>query len=73
MIEGTRTKLSKWIAGDRCAVRVVVDAVIPSDDPSEPCLEPATVRFLDELQELADAGRVDELEKHGTVYVRKSA
>jgi len=73
MIEGKRIKLAKWISGDHCAVRVFVDAVIPVDDPSEACLEPPTIRFLDSLQQLADAGKVDELQRFGDVYVRKSA
>jgi hypothetical protein len=68
-----RTRIDKWIQGDRFAVRVEVDAVIPDSDPSEPCFEPPVLRFFDHLQELADAGRIDELEKHGEVYVRRSA
>ncbi len=50
MIDGQWIKLSKWTRGYHCAVRVVVDAIIPSDDPIEPCLKPAAVRLLDELQ-----------------------
>ena len=73
MIDGKRIKLSKWISGDRFAVRVFVDAVIPVDDQSEPCLEPDTIRFLDSLQQLADAGDVEELERFGEVFIRKSA
>ena len=72
-IQGERVRLWQWIHGDLCAVRVEVEAVIPTGDPSEPCLEPETVRHLDHLQSLADAGDVDELEKHGTVYMRRSA
>ena len=71
--KGEEVRISKWIHGDYCAVHVEVDAVIPEDDPGEPCLDLKTVRFLDHLQELADAGNVAELEKHGTVYVRRSA
>ncbi len=36
-------------------------------------IEAETMRYLDRLQALADAGDVDELEKHGDVYVRRSA
>ena len=50
-----------------------VEAIIPDDDPCEPCLEPETARWLDELQQLADQGKVDELAKYGDVYVRRSA
>jgi hypothetical protein len=47
--------------------------VIPDDDPSEPCLEPATLRWLDQLQELADRGEVDALARFGEVFVRRTA
>jgi hypothetical protein len=56
-----------------CVVRVEADAVIPDADPSETCLEPTTLRWLDKLQDLADAGDVDALAKHGDVFVRRSA
>jgi hypothetical protein len=72
-IPGKRVRLPKWIHGSACAVHVEVEGVIPDADPSEPCLEPATVRYLDELQRLANAGMVDELAKHGEVYIRRSA
>jgi hypothetical protein len=40
---------------------------------SEPCLEPSTLRWLDELQKLADEGDVDALAEVGEVYVRRTA
>jgi len=73
LIEGIKTRVTKWIHGDLCVARIEVDAVLPAFDPTEPYLEPATVRFLDQLQQLANTGRVDELAKHGRVYVRKTA
>jgi len=73
MLKGKHLRIPKWIYGDPCVVRVEVDAIIPDADPSEPCLEPPTVRWLDELQRLADAGNIDELSKHGQVHVRRSA
>jgi hypothetical protein len=54
-------------------VRVRVDAVIPDADPSEPCFEPPAVKWMDELQRLADDGDVAALEKVGEVFVRRSA
>jgi hypothetical protein len=54
-------------------VRVEVEAVYPDEDPSEVCLEPDTLKFLDEVQRLANAGSVDALAKLGDVYIRKSA
>lgn len=67
---GERTVLTWWIHRDVFAVRVRVEAVYPIDDPSEPCFEPAAIKLLDHLQDLADAGDVDALAKHGDVYVR---
>lgn len=72
-VNGKRIMVPKWIHGHSCVLRTEVEAVIPDADPSEPCLEPPTLRLLDELQRLANANLIDELEKHGTVYVRKTA
>jgi hypothetical protein len=38
----------------------------------EPCLEPAAIKFLDRVQELANRGEIGELEKLGEVYVRRA-
>ena len=73
MISGKRVKVPQWIHGRLCVVHVDVDAIIPDEDPSEPCFEPRAVKWMDELQALADKGKVKELSKHGVVYVRKSA
>ena len=73
LIAGKRVNVTKWIHGDRCVLSTEVEAIRPDDDPDETYLEPDVVRFLDRLQQLADAGNVDELSKHGIVYVRKSA
>jgi hypothetical protein len=73
MLPGRKIKIERWIHARPCVVRVEVDAIIPDADPSEPCLEPQTVRYLDDLQRKADAGMVDELSKIGDVYVRQSA
>lgn len=73
LLPGKPTRLTKWIHGSRCVIRVEVDAVIPDADPSQPYLEPSTVRWLDELQRLADAGDATTLAKAGDVYVRRSA
>lgn len=56
-----------------CVVRVEAEAMIPDADLSEPCLEPSTLRWLDELKILADAGDVDALAKVGQLYVRRTA
>jgi hypothetical protein len=73
MIKGKQIKVLQWIHGQLCVVRVEVDAVIPDEDPSEPCFEPPAVKWMDELQRLADAGDVNALARVGQVYVRRSA
>jgi hypothetical protein len=73
MINGRRVKVPQWIHGTQCVVRVNVDAVIPMSDPSEPCFEPPALKWMDELQRLADEGDVEALAKVGEVYVRRSA
>jgi hypothetical protein len=50
------------------AVEVEVEVVYPADDPSEPCLEPATVRWLDEVAQRAERGDVEYLRKVGRVF-----
>jgi len=45
-----------------------VEVVYPEDDPSEPCLEPATVRRLDEIARKAEEGDVGYLRKVGRVF-----
>ena len=72
-LSGRRIKLDRWIHAESCVVRVRVDAVILDADPSEPCLEPQTIRFLDDVQHKADHGLVTELAKLGDVYVRQTA
>jgi hypothetical protein len=53
---GRKVLLETWIKGAHCVLCVKVDALIPDADPSEPVLEPVTVRLLDELQKLVDTG-----------------
>jgi len=72
-LQGKRIKIERWIHSTPCVVRVEVDAIVPDADPSEPCLEPQTLRLLDDLQAKADQGLINELAKVGDVYVRRSA
>ena len=51
-----REKRKRWVRRGRYAVEVEVDVVYPAGDPSEPCLEPATVRWLDEVARRARKG-----------------
>ena len=64
------SRIIQWVSGGQYAVAVEVDVVYPPDDPSEPCLAPATVRYLEELAERAEAGDVETLRRAGTVYTR---
>ena len=50
------------------AVEVEVEVIYPEDDPSEPCLEPATVRWLDEIARKAEEGDVEYLRKVGRLF-----
>lgn len=68
-VEGQRVKRMRWVHAGPCIVQVEVEAVIPTDDPSEPCFEPATVEFLRTVHEHAEAGDVDWLKRIGKVYV----
>jgi hypothetical protein len=47
---------------------VEVELVYPADYPTEACLEPATVRWLDEVARRAEAGDVDFLRTAGRVF-----
>jgi hypothetical protein len=72
-LTGKRTRIERWIHASACVVRLEVDAIILDADPSEPCLEPQTIRFLDDVQNMADRGLINELAAVGDVYVRRSA
>ncbi len=52
-----REKRKRWVRRGRYAVEVEVEVVYPTGDPSEPCLEPATVRLLDEVAPRRERGR----------------
>ena len=72
-IPGQSIRVPKIILGDLCVLRLEVDAILPDFDPHEPVLSLETVRHLDHLQQLANEGRLDELQQQGVVYVRRSA
>ncbi len=63
-----REKRKRWVRRGRYAVEVEVDVVYPAGDPSEPCLEPATVRWLDEVARRAEKGDVAYLKSVGEVF-----
>ncbi len=63
-----REKRKRWVQRGQYAVEVEVEVVYPADYPSEGCLEPATVRWLDELARRAAAGDLEYLQKAGRVF-----
>jgi hypothetical protein len=67
-IPGKRIKRTRLIQSEKLIVAIEVEMVIPVDDPSEPCLESETVRFLKEVKERADGGDLDWLKQKGRVY-----
>ncbi len=63
-----REKRKRWVQRGQYAVELEVEVIYPEDDPSEPCLEPATVRWLDEVARRAEAGDVKFLQNAGRVF-----
>ena len=63
-----REKRKRWVQRGKYAVEVEVEVVYPAGDPSEPCLEPATVRWLDEIARRAKNGDVAYLKTVGKVF-----
>jgi hypothetical protein len=67
-MEERRETRKRWIQRGQYAVEVEVEVVCPEDDPSEACLEPATVRWLDEVARRAEAGDLEYLHSAGRVF-----
>ena len=63
-----REKRKRWVQRGQYAVEVDVEVMYPADDPSEPCLEPATVRWLDEIAQRAERGDITYLRSVGRVF-----
>jgi hypothetical protein len=63
-----RERRKRWVQRGQYAVEVEVEVVYPEDDPSEPCLEPATVRWLDEIARRAVQGDLAYLRRAGRVF-----
>jgi hypothetical protein len=68
-----REKRKRWVQRGRYAVEVEVDVIYPEEDSSEPCLEPQTVRWLDEIARRAEMGDIAFLQKVGRVFEAVSA
>lgn len=67
-IPGERIKKTRLIQTDRYVVAVEVEMVIPLDDPSEPCYEAETVKFIREVKDRAERDELNWLKQHGKVY-----
>jgi hypothetical protein len=63
-----REKRKRWIQRGEYAVEVEVEVVYPAEDPTEPCLEAPTVRWLDEVARRAEQGDLEYLKSVGRVY-----
>ncbi len=72
-IAGERIKRTRLIQTEQYVVAVEVEMVIPTDDPSEPCYEAETVKFLREVKERAERGELNWLKEHGKVYAAVGA
>jgi len=68
-VAGERVKRTRLIQTPRYVIAVEVEAVIPPDDPSEPCYEAETVQLLRQVREHAERGDEAWLRQHGKVYV----
>jgi hypothetical protein len=68
-IVGERVKRTRLIQTARYVIAVEVEAVIPPDDPTEPCYEAETVQLLRQVREHAEKGDEAWLRQHGKVYV----
>ena len=60
-MEERRETRKRWIQRGQYAVAVEVEVVYPQNCPSEACLEPATIRWLDEVARRAEAGDLEYL------------
>ena len=63
-----REKRKRWVRRGSYAVEVEIEVVYPAGDPSEACLEPATVRWLDEIARHAAKGDVKYLKSVGQLF-----
>ena len=63
-----REKRKRWVQRGQFAVEVEVEVVFPDEDADEACLEPATVRWLDEVAQRAEVGDVAFLHNVGRVF-----
>lgn len=63
-----RESRKRWVQRGRYAVEVDVEVIFPSDAPDQACLEPKTVKFLDDVARHAANGDVTWLRTIGRVF-----
>ena len=63
-----REKRKRWVQRGEYAVEVEVEVVYSQEDPNDPCLEPATVRWLAEVAQKAEEGDIQYLQNVGRVF-----
>jgi hypothetical protein len=63
-----REKRKRWVQRGRYAVEVDVEVFYPEEDPSEPCVDAATARWLDEIARRAEQGDLEYLREVGRVF-----
>ncbi len=61
-------KITRWVRRGQYAVELQVDVTYPDEDSTTPCLEPATIKLLDEVAHRAEIGDVSYLRRIGRVY-----
>ena len=67
-MEERRETRKRWVQRGQYAVEVQVEVVYAKDCRSEACLEPATIRWLDEVARRAEAGDLEYLRGAGRVF-----
>jgi hypothetical protein len=72
-VAGERIKRTRLIQTEKYVVAVEVEIVILADEPSEPCYEAETIKFLREVKERAERDELSWLKRHGKVYAAVGA
>jgi poly(3-hydroxybutyrate) depolymerase len=63
-----REKRKRWVQRGQYAVEVEVEVVYPAEASTEPCLEPKTVKWLDEIARRAEADDIAFLRQVGRMF-----
>jgi hypothetical protein len=63
-----REKRKRWVQRGQFAVEVEVEVVYPTEAPWEACLDPAMIRWLDEVARKAEEGDVKFLRRAGRLF-----